>query len=814
MSLNKEITSILDEIIACRMRLSVHEHALHQVLSSWLEKLSSLKDSSGHFVSQGDEKETLAHRIITLFSISGSPRINSLVGKAISLLFEMEWRGSYSKAIMRRLLDPVTADRAEAERKRILVVNPSTSSTRVACFEGIEKIAVAEIHLSPDDPDNVDTRAGSILAWLAEKGMNMSLFDGIACRSGFLKPVPTGTYPVVSEMLTDLEHPRIDHPFNISIPVAMKLAEAGGRGGSMLLTTSDPFVSDEVETVERLTGFIKVKRSGTDAHYLDHKAIQKILASMLGIPSDRLGALTVHMGNGISIALHREGRVTSVADAFSGVPSTRRSGPLDILPLIEAMKRDEINIKEIETVMYSRGGLFSLAGTDDFRSLDGFLHKGATEKQKRKIELIFDFFARSIAAAALRLTADGKPVDIMALSGGILRSEELVKRIVVNIADRYPLVLIPNPLDLEALAAGHISGMYNPGILKDYVRERDTLRNTRDEEDHLIDTTVFERKIRFRKKDAPILSADNLIDAACITVRDNFLPTIAIIGADNEEAILAARKANEEGSYRIAKFKLVGDYTAINQIAYDFDLVIDNDNFTIIDTDNPVEEANGLIGRGEAHILMKGKLHTDQVLRGVFHFLKSTGRFKKGELMSHVFVMDIPVRNKLLLISDAAVNTYPDVDKRIRIIENALTIANNLNIKKPKVAVISAIENVNPSVESSIEAGHIAEHFTARSDCIVEGPLSFDVAMDQNIALEKHYGGTIRGNADILIMPDIDAGNVLYKSLTTQSGATSAGVILCGDMPLILTSRGDSARSKHASISLAVKLYFDLAKNR
>jgi len=171
--------------------------------------------------------------------------------------------------------------------------------------------------------------------------------------------------------------------------------------------------------------------------------------------------------------------------------------------------------------------------------------------------------------------------------------------------------------------------------------------------------------------------------------------------------------------------------------------------------------------------------------------------------------VDIPVRNKLLLISDAAVNPYPDEEKKVKIIENALRVAKHLNIKKPKVAVISAIENVNLSIESSIEAERIAERFADRGDCIVEGPLSFDVAMDGKIALEKRYRGEIRGTADILIMPDIDAGNVLYKSLTTQSGATAAGVILCGDMPLVLTSRGDSARSKLASISLAVKLFLN-----
>jgi len=177
-----------------------------------------------------------------------------------------------------------------------------------------------------------------------------------------------------------------------------------------------------------------------------------------------------------------------------------------------------------------------------------------------------------------------------------------------------------------------------------------------------------------------------------------------------------------------------------------------------------------------------------------------------------VVVMDIPRRNKLVLISDAAVNTYPDEEKRVKILQNALKVAYNLNIRQPKAAIISAIESVNLSVESSMEAERIARRFDGRNDCIVEGPLSFDVAMDADIAREKKYKGRIMGNADVLLMPDIDAGNVAYKSLTTQSGATVAGVILCGDIPMVLTSRGDSARSKLASISLAVKLFFGLRK--
>ncbi|MCK4351007.1 MAG: butyrate kinase, partial [Candidatus Krumholzibacteria bacterium] len=135
-------------------------------------------------------------------------------------------------------------------------------------------------------------------------------------------------------------------------------------------------------------------------------------------------------------------------------------------------------------------------------------------------------------------------------------------------------------------------------------------------------------------------------------------------------------------------------------------------------------------------------------------------------------------------------------------LENALQVARYLNLEKPKVAVISAVETLNPSVESSIEAGKLADEYREREDCIVEGPLSLDVAMDPHSAREKKYPGRIKGNADILLMPDIESGNVVYKTLTVSSGAYLAGVVVGPGVPIILGSRGDSARTKLASISL------------
>ncbi len=125
------------------------------------------------------------------------------------------------------------------------------TSTKVAYFEGIEKRYEAELHLSPDDTGSEDSRIDSVVAWLKHRDIQLSAIDGIACRSGFVRPAPSGTYKIVPNMLKDLEEPRLEHTSNMAIAIVTKLAELSGRKGDLLLTTSDPVVSDEIETVER-----------------------------------------------------------------------------------------------------------------------------------------------------------------------------------------------------------------------------------------------------------------------------------------------------------------------------------------------------------------------------------------------------------------------------------------------------------------------------------------------------------------------------------------------------------------------------------
>ena len=814
MELHNRVLEAIGEIGKTSVSMSAFERQLAVSSEAWLAELAEHTKTATPS-DEGVLKSELASVIDVLLKATATPRINGILGNALSLMLEMDRAGNSTAPVMRRLLGAPLAEEARDGNRSFLLINPGTGSTRISIYQGVEEIHKSEIHLPPDEEDSIEYRVGSVVAYLEAMETDLSSLEGIACQGGFLQLIPSGTYKVVPEMLKDLsQRPLRIHASNMGIAMGLKLAETIAGHTEMLLTTTDPFVCDELDVVDRITGFVKIKRNGAGGHYLSHKATWRLVASLMNQDPEQLDAVTAHVGGGTSLAAHRRGKVTMLIDAYSGLPSTSRSGAIDIDRVIKSIKANEFSVKDLEQVITERGGLLSLVGTDDFYAMIGFLKQGATPTQRKKIALIQDFMARNIAGGMLRLTADGADVKVMSITGSLARSQDMMRRIRRNIRGRYPVVVLPGYFEHEALAAGQIKGFYEQETLKDYETERDALLKKRRAEDELIDIDIFKREIRFRKKGAPLTSMDDVIDAAYLTVKENYAPTIAIVGANNEDVILAAKKANEEGKFRIAKFVLLGDFTEINQIAYETDLVIDNDNYTIVDAENPIDQAIDMLDRGQIDILMKGLIHTEDILRGVIKHLKSSGQLKKGQVMSHTAIVDIPTKNKLLAFSDGALNTYPDEKKRVAILENALKVMHNLNIKVPKVAVISAVENVNKSVESSIEAERIAERFTGRDDCIVEGPLSIDVAMDPNSAEEKHYSGRIKGNADILILPDIDAGNVLWKTLTTQSGAALAGVILCGDMPLILTSRGDSARSKLASLSLAVKFYFDLKKTK
>ncbi|WP_462323040.1 bifunctional enoyl-CoA hydratase/phosphate acetyltransferase [Halochromatium sp.] len=210
-----------------------------------------------------------------------------------------------------------------------------------------------------------------------------------------------------------------------------------------------------------------------------------------------------------------------------------------------------------------------------------------------------------------------------------------------------------------------------------------------------------------------------------------------------------------------------------------------------------------LIREGTAEVLMKGSLHTDEVLSAVLN--KATG-IRTARRISHIFVMDVPTYPKLLLISDAAVNIAPDLDAKADICQNAIDLARTVGVERPKVAILSAVETIRPKIQSTLDAAALCK-MADRGQIqggVLDGPLAMDNAINLEAARIKKIDSEVAGVADVLIAPDLEAGNILAKQLIFLANAEAAGIVLGARVPIILTSRADSVRTRRASAATAV----------
>jgi phosphate acetyltransferase len=209
-----------------------------------------------------------------------------------------------------------------------------------------------------------------------------------------------------------------------------------------------------------------------------------------------------------------------------------------------------------------------------------------------------------------------------------------------------------------------------------------------------------------------------------------------------------------------------------------------------------------LVRLGRAKLLMKGSLHTDELMSEVVK--RETG-LRTARRISHVFVMDVPTYHKVFAITDAAINIFPSLEDKVDILQNAIDFFVALGRKQPKVAILSAVETINPKIPSTIEAAALckmAERGQIRG-AILDGPLAFDNAISAEAARIKKIDSSVAGDPDILLVPDLEAGNMLVKNLTFLSRADGAGVVLGARVPIILTSRADNQRTRMASCGVA-----------
>jgi len=248
---------------------------------------------------------------------------------------------------------------------------------------------------------------------------------------------------------------------------------------------------------------------------------------------------------------------------------------------------------------------------------------------------------------------------------------------------------------------------------------------------------------------------------------------------------------------------LVGPQSKIKNIAKQ--LGVDDSRYEIVDAPHSqaaAEMAVRLVREGRAELIMKGSLHTDELMGAVV--AREIG-LRTARRISHCFLMDVPTLEQAIIITDAAVNIFPTLEDKVHIIQNAIDLAQALGKIQPKVAILSAMETVNPKVPSTVEAAALCKMAERGqiTGAILDGPLALDNAINLKAAKIKKIESPVAGQADILVAPDLEAGNMLAKSLTFLADADAAGIVLGARVPIILTSRADSVMTRLASCAVA-----------
>jgi len=288
--------------------------------------------------------------------------------------------------------------------------------------------------------------------------------------------------------------------------------------------------------------------------------------------------------------------------------------------------------------------------------------------------------------------------------------------------------------------------------------------------------------------------------------KDKTTKKVVVVAAADKHTLEAVIKAMKAG---LIEPILIGNINEVKEIVKNLNNELPVEAF--IEADDEIDAAHkavAMINAGEADFIMKGKIQTGDLLKVVVD--KEKG-LRTGNIMSHIAIYEMKNYKKLLAVTDGGMMTYPDLDKKKQILENAVKTFRQMGYKNPKVAVLTAIEKVNPKMPETVDAD-LLKQMNLRgtiTGCTVEGPISYDLTMSKESAAIKEFDSPVTGDADIMLVPNIHAGNILGKSLIYSAGAKMAGFIVGAKCPIVLTSRGATTEEKYLSIALCAAINKD-----
>ncbi|MEK5038701.1 phosphate butyryltransferase [Sporosarcina sp. FSL K6-3457] len=294
------------------------------------------------------------------------------------------------------------------------------------------------------------------------------------------------------------------------------------------------------------------------------------------------------------------------------------------------------------------------------------------------------------------------------------------------------------------------------------------------------------------------------LDSLVVKAASKKGPIVSVASAADQEVLEAVSIAVAKG---IASFLLFDDDKKLKELlAANFPHLLADENVSIHHADNEVEASSlavKAVSNGRAHVVMKGNVATSIILKAV---LNGEYGLRTGKVLSHVAAFEVPGYDRLLFVTDAAMNIAPDLEAKAQIIRNAVATAHACGVPEPIVAPLAAVETVNPAMVPTTDAASLVvmNRRGQITGCIVDGPLALDNAVSEQAAAQKGITGDTAGKADILVVPNIEAGNILYKSLMYFANAKVGAIIQGATAPIVLTSRADSAESKLYSLALAI----------
>lgn len=353
---------------------------------------------------------------------------------------------------------------------KILVINPGSTSTKLAVFEDTREVLRQNISHSPQDLsmfggviDQLAFRAAKIKEFLTQNGLTAKDFDSIAARGGLLKPITSGTYRVNEQMLADLSAETYgSHAANLGALLADQLAKEAGIAAFIV----DPVVVDELEPVARVTGRPEIARRSI-FHALNQKAVAKRLAQELNRSYDGLNLIVAHLGGGISVGCHKQGKVIDVNNALDGEGpfSPERTGTVQSKQFVELTLAQGWDLEQVSRAIAGKGGLLAHLGTTDVRDVEAMIAAG-DEKARLVFEAMIYQIAKAIGAAAIPVC--GK-VDYIVLTGGIAYSKQLTGKIEEYVRFIAPVIVMPGEDELQALAEGMARVLTGQEQAKEYV---------------------------------------------------------------------------------------------------------------------------------------------------------------------------------------------------------------------------------------------------------------------------------------------------------------------------------------------------------